>query len=172
MLVENIKYDLDIETFKNLIFEFIELYKVDYKKLGQLSFQYSDSLQDKSLAHIDGTGGTKFHKDYSAYNFKILHPFFQNTIVEKIIEDFSLYRTRILRLKSKEVYTIHEDTEKRIHIPIQTNHKSYLLFTKQVSLFHLDVGNIYKVDTTKEHTYLNGEFVNDRLHVVGCLKND
>lgn len=172
MLVENIEYNFNFEELKAVVFEFIKIYKVDYEKLGQLSFQYSENLEDKSLAHINGTGGTKLYKNYSAYNFKILHPYLKNTIIEKIIKDFSLYRTRILRLKSKEVYTIHEDCEKRIHIPVQTNWKSYLLFTKEVSLIHLDIGHIYKVDTTKEHTYLNGEFANDRLHIVGCLKND
>ena len=78
-----------------------------------------------------------------------------------------MFRTRVLILKPKVCYSIHRDPFKRIHIPIITNEKCWLIVDKEIMHLPAD-GNYYKIDTTKQHTALNGS-TEDRIHIVGCI---
>ena len=85
-----------------------------------------------------------------------------------IISDLGLYRTRVLRLKPGRCYSYHHDPTKRIHIPLVTNEKSFVIIDKEVLHLPAD-GNHYLVDTTQDHTALNAHRKKDRVHIVGSL---
>ena len=169
-LVTKLDYSFDFKEFKNLCLRFI----VENKEIflgeqlhgvsKQLSLQYS--AETKLNKVIDGVGETRNYKNYSILNYNITNNFFKNTIVEKIIKNYNLYRTRLLQLNYKECYSVHTDYEKRIHIPIKTNPKSFMVFPEDNQVFHLQEGNIYLVDTTHYHTFLNGG-LEERIHFVG-----
>ncbi len=169
-LVTKLNYSFDFKKFKNVCLRFI----VENKEFflnghldgtsKQLSLQHS--AEPKLNKVIDGIGATTNYKNYSIFNYNITNSYFKNTIVEKIIKDYNLHRTRLLQLNYKECYSVHKDYEKRIHIPIKTNLKSFMVFPEDNQVFHLQEGNVYLVDTTHYHTFLNGG-KEERIHFVG-----
>ena len=103
-------------------------------------------------------------KDFTSFLFDIPY-------TNSIISDLGLYRTRVLRLMPGRCYSYHHDPTKRIHIPIITNTKSFLLINKEAIHLPAD-GNHYLIDTTQKHTAINAspEHLNeDRIHIVGSL---
>ena len=168
MIVTKLEYNFNFLLFKELCLRFIEENKEFFFKnhldSKQLSLQHS--TEPKINKVIDGIGSTDNYKNYSILNYNVLNNFFNNTIVEKIIKDHNLYRSRLLQLNYKECYSVHKDLEKRIHIPIKTNPKSFMVFPEDNEVFHLEEGNVYLVDTTHYHTYLNGAR-EARIHFVG-----
>lgn len=169
-LVTKLDYSFDFKEFKNLCLRFIvENKDIFYKHhLDGVSKQVSvqHSAEPKLNKVIDGIGNTSNYKNYSIFNYNTTNSYFKNTIVEKIIKDYNLHRTRLLQLNYKECYSVHKDYEKRIHIPIKTNPKSFMVFPEDNQVFHLQEGNVYLVDTTHYHTFLNGG-KEERIHFMG-----
>ena len=121
--------------------------------------------------------GTEFNKDPFAGVGKIInlpgkekefiYPLFDIPYINAIIKEHSLYRVRLMNLKSKTCYTYHKDPYKRFHIPIITNDNCFFVIDDKITRYPAD-GNWYIVDTTKKHTALNASW-NDRIHLVGNL---
>ena len=84
-----------------------------------------------------------------------------------IIRDLQMYRTRVMRMKPKTCYTYHKDPTQRIHIPLITNDKCFIVIDDEVIRYPAD-GNHYVVDTTKMHTAVNASW-HERIHIVGCF---
>ena len=112
-----------------------------------------------------GCGVPSSFKPYKELNF--IYPNFNLSYINSILEKFNMYRTRVLVLKPKVCYTIHRDLSKRIHIPVVTNENCWLIVDKEIMHLPAD-GNYYEIDTTQEHTALNGSW-EDRIHIVGCV---
>ena len=93
---------------------------------------------------------------------------FKNTEFERIVNDFKLVRSRIMLLQGKNCYSIHQDTSWRLHIPIETNTGCLFYFPDHKEHFHLEEGKVYKVNSTKRHTFFNAS-TEDRIHFIGCL---
>ena len=98
-----------------------------------------------------------------------LNPFFKGTVFEDIINEYNLYKTRLMWVGSKTCYSMHRDETPRIHIPIITHPDCYFVFRTGM-LQHLSTDNVWWVDTTKTHTFINCSDKN-RLHLVGAVKN-
>ena len=94
-------------------------------------------------------------------------PIFDMPYINSIIKDLKMYRTRVMILKPKTCYTSHQDTTKRIHIPLVTNDKCFFIINSQVKHYPAD-GNYYVVDTTQMHTALNAS-KEDRIHIIGVI---
>ena len=94
-------------------------------------------------------------------------PIFDMPYINSIIKDLKMYRTRVMKLKPKTCYTYHQDTTKRIHIPLVTNDKCFFIINSQVKHYPAD-GNYYVVDTTQMHTALNAS-KEDRIHIIGVI---
>ena len=94
-------------------------------------------------------------------------PIFDMPYINSIIKDLKMYRTRVMILKPKTCYTYHQDTTKRIHIPLVTNDKCFFIINSQVKHYPAD-GNYYVVDTTQMHTALNAS-KEDRIHIIGVI---
>jgi len=99
----------------------------------------------------------------------------ESTLVEKlydlpyinsILDEFDMYRTRVLRLNKKSCYSLHSDPTPRIHIPIHTNEHSFFVIDNKV--YYLDPGFVWWTDTTKPHTFVNAGY-SERIHLVGCV---
>ena len=94
-------------------------------------------------------------------------PIFDMPYINSIIKDLKMYRTRVMVLKPKRCYTYHQDTTKRIHIPLVTNDKCFFIINSQVKQYPAD-GNYYVVDTTQMHTAINAS-KEDRIHIIGVI---
>jgi hypothetical protein len=98
-----------------------------------------------------------------------LNPFFKGTVVEDIINEYSLLRTRFMWVNPFSCYTMHYDYTPRIHIPLITNPECYFVF-KEGKIIHMPVGKSYWTDTRHLHTFMNCSD-SPRLHLVGVVKS-
>ena len=106
--------------------------------------------------------------------YNIVNPFFENTIFEKLIKKYNLYRTRLLWVNPMSCYSFHADYTPRLHIPLITNKNCYFVFkesmeTTNAIVQHLPIGNVYWTNTTLPHTFMNCS-EQARLHLVGILE--
>ncbi len=115
-------------------------------------------------------------------DFTKLNTYFYDTYLEELVDKHKqFYRWRILCIPIKKTYSIHRDSieggmhNQRIHIPVVTNPKSFLVFyerpmedsgTQQIEYHNLKAGNVYLVDTTNYHTAVNYDFDGERIHIV------
>lgn len=90
----------------------------------------------------------------------------KNSYIKELIEEFKLFRTRLMCLKSKTCLTWHDDYSQRVHIPLITNDKCFMVIEN--TKINLESGYAYQVDTTKMHTAVNASLEN-RYHIVGCV---
>lgn len=101
-------------------------------------------------------------------SYNILNPLFKDTIFEQIILNYNLTRTRLMWVGPFACYSMHKDTSRRVHVPIVTNPNCYFLFKNFIPQ-HLSIGQVYLIDTRKDHTFINcSEF--PRLHLIGCTE--
>ena len=100
-----------------------------------------------------------------------LNPFFKDTIVEDIINQFNLLKTRFMWVGPMTCYSMHHDESPRIHIPLITNSQCYFVFKgKDTSIIqNLPAGSIYWTDTRETHTFMNCS-ERPRLHLVGAVR--
>jgi len=96
---------------------------------------------------------------------------YRDTVVSEVLKSlpFPVIRLRWMKLLGKGCYSIHRDYTPRLHIPVITNRDAHFAFSDE-GLFHLAEGGVYAVDTTKEHSFLNGN-PEPRIHLVGVLPN-
>jgi hypothetical protein len=128
----------------------------------QCGLQYAPG-EDPSSSAVGLLKKFRSEKEYCEIN-----PLFQNTVFEDIINQFELYRTRLMWINSFSCYSIHMDKSKRVHIPLITNPSCLFIFPDITKIVHLPLGLVYTVDTTKMHSFCN--FSNmPRLHLVGCI---
>lgn len=129
---------------------------------NQISLQGVENNPDPFF----GCGTTRSIDPYKETDFS--EPNFNLPYINSIIEKLDMYRTRVLVLKPKTCYSIHSDPTKRIHIPVITNKKCWLIVNQEVMHLPAD-GRYYEIDTTQKHTALNGSW-EDRIHIVGCYR--
>ena len=159
-------------------------YKVSYGKLFHLieDIRKSNPLVSKmnglSLQHrkevpnpwniVDGLESLRLYNGASEKDFCQIHEKFLNTEFENIINDFKLYRSRIMIMEGKTCYSFHADSTWRLHVPIVTNNDCVFYFPEYNQHYHLELGTVYLVNTTEKHTFINAS-QNQRVHMVGCI---
>ena len=95
---------------------------------------------------------------------------------------FMYYRWRAMLMSPGHAYSIHKDgqpnvTNVRCHVPLITNEQAKLMFlgdelhNKNATLYHLECGKVYEVNTTQYHTAINFGS-HDRWHIVGVRYED
>ena len=96
-----------------------------------------------------------------------LNPFYKGTIIETLINQFNLKRTRLMWVNPYICYSMHKDTTARIHIPMITNPECYFVFKTGI-IQHMPAGAVYWTNTTVPHTFMNCSDIS-RLHLVGAV---
>jgi hypothetical protein len=127
------------------------------------------SLQSPDGNFHEGSGKIEWSK-YSEKDFTQLNiP--EDWEISRFVKEHKLYRTRIMKLNPKECYSVHKDRTPRVHLVIETDPKC--LFLLENKAFHIPAdGHAYYIDTTKEHTALNGTLDFERIHIVGCTDKE
>jgi hypothetical protein len=106
-------------------------------------------------------GDPKKEQDFTEFAYDIPYT---NTVIEKL----NMFRTRVMRLRSKTCYSYHKDPTQRIHIPLITNESCFILLDREAIHLPAD-GRHFIVDTTRMHTAINASWT-DRIHLVGCFE--
>lgn len=128
------------------------------------------SLQSPNGDFMYGNGNilltaTHTEKDFTTLNIA------EHLELSRFIRTYNLYRTRIMKLNSKIVYSMHRDRSSRIHLPIVTNENCMMVIDR--TLFHMPAnGNAYYTETTLPHTAFNANFDFQRIHIVGCVQDN
>ena len=107
-----------------------------------------------------------FDSNYHVSLQKRRKPLYDLPYTNQLLDQYSLYNCRIMKLVGKECYTWHRDQTPRVHLPLITN--SNCLFVLEDKAFKMPAGEVWWVDTTKTHTAFNGnrpEYI--RYHIVG-----
>ena len=110
----------------------------------------------------------------NTFDFTEFNSFFKDTYVEQIYSQVCevaenlgvrVGRVRFLRLKAKSCYSLHVDPDEfRFHIPLKTCRKSFFVVADKIYRMS-EVGTLYVLKTTEEHTAVNASF-EDRDHIV------
>jgi hypothetical protein len=112
----------------------------------------------------------RIFKNVSEYRFDTVGKYFKSTYIEEVINkiqsQYPIYRTRFMLSYPKTNLSWHRDLSPRIHIPIYTNSNCFMVLEDTV--VRLPEGNVYLVDTTRNHTAVNASD-STRVHLVACL---
>lgn len=94
------------------------------------------------------------------------YPLFDLPNINRLMDKYGLFRTRLMMSQPKTCLTLHRDLSKRIHIPLMTTPDSVMIIENQV--YHLEAGKVYLTNTTLRHTAVNAS-LKGRLHIVGAM---
>jgi Aspartyl/Asparaginyl beta-hydroxylase len=139
---------------------------------NQISLQYTQGEEDNAWYSGCGKLGEwrdkKWFPRFKEKDFNIINPALKGTYFEHVLNNmpFKPVRTRIMNLEPKRCYSVHRDDTNRYHLALVTNYHARFIFTKEEKVYHIPAdGNLYFVDTIKEHTAINGGNEN-RIHMV------
>jgi hypothetical protein len=136
----------------------------DYKPKGrQCAVQYNPEDPDMWMSGV----GRLTVPDERVYSK--LNPLFEGTLIGKLVQQYSMFRARLMWVGPKTCYSMHKDKTRRIHIPIITNPASYLVLADFPPV-HIFAGYAWGVDTRLYHTVMNCSD-EPRLHLVGVVYN-
>jgi hypothetical protein len=154
-----------IENFNQLKLEVLELIKELGPNLTQIMCQGSDP---ENHDWSTGSGRISALKVKEELDYCYLNPRLKGTELEKLINEYQGFRTRIITLTGRKCYSVHADPGFRIHVPIVTNDQAWMVWPYNNYSSRLKIGHSYLTDTTKNHTFLNGS-LEDRIHIVMCV---
>ena len=159
MDVEKIEININIS---NVLSEVEQYIFSDKNFVDQICLQ---GLTENGDPYYGSRGMLEVDSEYNENDFCVnLFPDMKYT--NSLIGDLGLKRTRIMRMKPKTCLSYHYDRTWRVHVPLITNSKCFLLIDG--TAYHVPADGAYKVNTTKYHTAINASF-EARTHLVGIL---
>ena len=159
MDVEKIEININISNVVEEVEQYIfsEENFVDQICLQGLNKFIDPYYGSRSMKEVDS--------EFTEYDFSVnLFPDMKYT--NSLIGDLGIKRTRIMRMKPKTCLSYHYDRTWRVHVPLITNSKCFLLIDG--TAYHVPADGAYKVNTTKYHTAINASF-EARTHLVGII---
>mgnify|MGYP001484750314 FL=1 len=145
----------------------VERILLEMESLPQWDLQICLQSYEGNRDHTFGCGLLQKIHDDGRLETDLTHKIFDIPYVNSIIEEHQLYRTKFFKMKPKTCYSYHRDQTKRLHVPIITNDKCFLVVDDEV-VRTPEEGTSYVIDTTKIHTAVNASF-EERIHLIGCL---
>lgn len=154
-----------ITNFEDLQKEIVDFFNMHSNGQTQVMCQ-TDTIDREDLSI--GTGRIEILEEKNEEKYIHLHKSLINSRLQKIINHYQGFRTRILKLNPRACYSIHKDPTPRIQIPIVSNKQSWMIWPYENVCMNLKEGFLYEVDTTKDHTFINGDEFLERIHLVIC----
>ena len=164
--IKELNYAVDYNELFYLLEDIIDNYDI-VRRMNGLSLQHRKDVPIPWNI-VDGLERLNLYNGVPEKDFCQIHKKFINTQFENLINDFKLYRSRIMIMEGKTCYSFHADSTWRLHVPIVTNNDCVFYFPEYNQQYHLELGKVYLVNTTKKHTFINGS-TNSRIHLVGCI---
>ena len=159
MDVEKIEININIS---NVLSEVEQYILSDKNFVDQICLQ---GVNEKNDPYYGSRSMKEVDSEFTEYDFSVnLFPDMKYT--NSLIGDLGIKRTRIMRMKPKTCLSYHYDRTWRVHVPLITNSKCFLLIDG--TAYHVPADGAYKVNTTKYHTAINASF-EARIHLVGIL---
>ena len=159
MDVEKIEININIS---NVLSEVEQYIFSDVNFVDQICLQ---GVNERSDPYYGSRSMKEVDSEFTEYDFSVnLFPDMKYT--NSLIGDLGIKRTRIMRMKPKTCLSYHYDRTWRVHVPLITNSKCFLLIDG--TAYHVPADGAYKVNTTKYHTAINASF-EARTHLVGIL---
>jgi Aspartyl/Asparaginyl beta-hydroxylase len=127
-------------------------------------------LEENANDWHTGVGRIDELGDVNEEHYSYLHTDLQGSNLEKLINHFGCFRTRIMTMSPKSCYNVHRDSTPRLHLPIITNFQCWVVWPEDNSCHRMTAGDIYWADTTRPHTFMlaSDEW---RIHLVMGTKN-
>ena len=113
----------------------------------------------------DKTFGTGSIINYALEEKDFEHDLFNLSYTNSLLKKYNMVRSRIMTMSSKTCYSYHWDLSSRIHLPLVANEDCFFVIEDKVYRTPAD-GSVYRVDTTKKHTFVNASF-EKRIHIMG-----
>ena len=83
-----------------------------------------------------------------------------------------VFRARLMLVKPRTCYSIHNDPSPRIHLPVITDPHCLMYFPEKNITKHLPAdGFSYWINTKEKHTFMNCSEI-DRIHLVAVTNTD
>ena len=117
----------------------------------------------------EGIGSIDDLEEKNEESYRFINPNLRGTQLEKFIEAFDGFRTRIMIMPPRQCYSVHADPTPRLHVPIITNDQCWMIWPFESCCKRLIEGYVHLVDTTKSHTFINGSGSEKRIHLMMCL---
>lgn len=163
------RFNTDIE---NLIFRDVNFSHDDYERIGQISLHAGKDWFDGTGSLYDYMSG-EFTRTTSEFNKT--NPLLEDSYIGSVIKAVRAFakntdvvnigRIRIMRLKPKTCYTLHQDPEEfRYHIPLYTSSSALFIVDNEVGKMPT-TGLLYRFKTNAPHTAVNASF-HERVHLV------
>lgn len=169
------RFDYRFKRYDNITVDIERLRQESHLLLWQEEHQrYIDQLSLQTDGTADWTIGTGSKDGIEESIWDKLHPDLVGTWWEEFFATlpFKVYRARLLTIQPRTCYSIHTDRTPRIHIAIDTHPQARFIFTNPPQLRYIPAdGSVWWVDTTKEHSAMNGS-LKPRIHFVACLDNN
>lgn len=158
----------------NLVLGDVNFSHLTYKEIDQIAFHAT-----RDWHWFEGTGSlydyTQNEFTHHTSEFNKTNPILDGSYLGDAIELVRRYakekdgvnigRIRLMRLKPKTCYTLHQDPEEfRYHIPIFTNPKAFFVVADEIGRMPA-AGSLYKFRTNAQHTAVNASF-HERIHIV------
>jgi hypothetical protein len=137
------------------------------EELQSLKISAQFSLQGKSKDDFDSS--TSYDYSLRADEDEFVYPLYDLPYTNSVLKEYSMFRTRVMKMIKGTSYGIHVDNTPRIHIPLETNKNCLFIIDDVVYRMPAD-GSVYFTDTTKPHTAINANtnrFI--RTHIVGNI---
>jgi len=139
-----------------------------YYEDNQISLQHREGIESWN----DGTGSLWYEDVKSDIEYNTFYENIKNEYIVKCLESlpFKVYRTRIMLMKPKTCYSMHEDKAIRFQIPVDTADDQGRFIFDHGEVIKQEEGFTYILNTKKAHTAVNCSKKLDRIHIVGCLE--
>lgn len=111
-----------------------------------------------------GSGSFINNRTFTEMNMFLVDSYYEQ-VHHTLMNDYPFNRVRIMKLPGQKCFSLHSDTNKRIHIPIETNEQCLMIIDDEVKRMPAD-GSAWLTNTTRPHTALNGNLIFDRLHLL------
>jgi len=156
---------LDGKYDYNLLHEEIQNLNIPWhKNHNQISLTHRPGSYDVWYEGCGSLKDTTFQpKDFSVLN-ENLNGTYLEECYNKLSDQYSIGRYRIMLLKHKKCMSIHVDRNERIHIPVITNENCKMMIDD--ICYYLEPGYAWWTNTLKPHTAFNGNHILDRVHLL------
>lgn len=120
------------------------------------------------LTHHPDTPQWFFGSKMTSKGCTQLNDFLKGSYIEETLntikKDYEVGRVRLMLLRKEKCYTLHSDSSRRIHIPLQTNRECLMIVGNEA--VHMPEKTVWLADTTKLHSAMNGSYEKDRIHLL------
>lgn len=135
--------------------------------INQIMLQTHDPNIDDFLS---GTGriADAIYTDETKYSY--IQPSLKDSRIDRLLSSMNVFRTRLMLVKPKTCYSIHNDPSSRLHLALDTNPQCLFLFPDQKEFIYIPEDRaIHYINTTENHSFANCSNI-DRIHLVMSTK--